>query len=62
VDYGKGSVTIIPEREVHMSKDEMRAVAQGEIVVAPTGKEMVRVIFSLQTGFHCCTYICSFGG
>ena len=62
VDYGKGSVTIIPEREVHMSKDEMRAVAQGEIVVAPTGKEMMRVIFSLQTGFHCCTYICSFGG
>jgi NNP family nitrate/nitrite transporter-like MFS transporter len=62
VDYGKGSVTIVPEQEVHMSKDEMRDVAQGEIVVAPTGKEMMKVIFSLQTGFHCCTYICSFGG
>ena len=48
--------------EVHMSKEEMQAVAQGEIVVAPTGKEMMKVIFSLQTGFHCCTYICSFGG
>jgi NNP family nitrate/nitrite transporter-like MFS transporter len=57
VDYGTGSVT-----EAHMSKDEMEAVAQGEIVVAPTGKEMMKVIFSLQTAFHCCTYICSFGG
>lgn len=62
VDYGRGSVAVVPEREAHMSKDEMRAVAQGEIVVAPTGKEMMRVIFSLQTAFHCCTYICSFGG
>lgn len=57
VDYGTGTVT-----EAHMSRDEMEAVARGEIVVAPTGKEMMRVIFSLQTAFHCCTYICSFGG
>lgn len=62
VDYGRGSVTVIPEQEARMSKDEMRAVAQGEIVVAPTAKEMMHVIFSLQTAFHCATYICSFGG
>lgn len=62
VDYGRGSITVIPDQEARMSKDEMRAVAQGEIVVAPTGKEMMRVIFSLQTAFHCATYICSFGG
>lgn len=62
VDYGRGSITVIPDQEARMSKDEMRAVAQGEIVVAPSGKEMMRVIFSLQTAFHCATYICSFGG
>ena len=57
VDYGTGTVT-----EAHRSRDEMEAVARGEIVVAPTGKEMMRVIFPLQTVFHCCTYICSCGG
>lgn len=62
VDYGRGSVTIIPDQEARMSKDEMRAVAQGEIVVAPTAREMMRVIFSLQTAFLSSTYICSFGG
>jgi len=62
VDIGRGTITIIPDEEAHLSKDEMRAVAQGEVVVAPTGKEMLHVIFSLQTAFHCAVYICSFGG
>lgn len=57
-----GSVAASTGKEIKMSEDEMLAVARGEIVVAPTFKEACNVFFSLQTAFHACTYICSFGG
>ncbi|GIZ38436.1 hypothetical protein CKM354_000185300 [Cercospora kikuchii] len=37
-------------------------VAQGEVVVAPTLKNTLRILTSPQTLFHCATYACSFGG
>ena len=49
-------------KEVEMSSTDMLATARGEVVVAPTFKEACHVFFSLQTAFHACTYICSFGG
>ncbi|KAI5360375.1 Putative nitrate transporter NarK/NarU, major facilitator superfamily, MFS transporter superfamily [Septoria linicola] len=36
--------------------------AQGEVVVAPTAKNMLRILASPQTLFHAATYACSFGG
>ncbi|ETN45069.1 uncharacterized protein HMPREF1541_09945 [Cyphellophora europaea CBS 101466] len=57
-----GSITASVAKEAHMSEEEMIATARGEIVVAPTFKEACKVFFSLQTAFHACTYVCSFGG
>jgi NNP family nitrate/nitrite transporter-like MFS transporter len=62
VDIGTGSIRIATDHEAQMSKEEMTNVAKGEIVVAPSFKEAMHVIFSMQTLFHCATYICSFGG
>jgi MFS transporter, NNP family, nitrate/nitrite transporter len=56
-----GSVQGSIGKEAKMSREEMIATAKGEIVVAPTFKEACNVFFSLQTAFHGCTYICSFG-
>jgi NNP family nitrate/nitrite transporter-like MFS transporter len=50
------------DHEVTISRTEMLETAQGEIVVKPTLKEGMRVVFSLQTTFHFFTYFCSFGG
>jgi MFS transporter, NNP family, nitrate/nitrite transporter len=65
-DVERGSVHGGPApsigKEVRMTPEEMIATARGEIVVAPTFKEACDVFFSLQTAFHACTYICSFGG
>ena len=36
--------------------------AQGEVVLAPTLKNTLRILRSPQTLFHCATYACSFGG
>lgn len=64
IEHGsvRGSVSGSVKKEAIMSQDEMIATARGEIVVAPTFKEACNVFFSLQTAFHACTYICSFGG
>lgn len=62
VDIAHGSITAIEANEISLSKDQMLNTAQGEIVVAPSFKKALHVIFSLQTLFHACTYICSFGG
>jgi len=62
VDVERGSISITPAEEIHLSEQEMLEVARGEIVVAPTFKEGLHVFFSLQTLFHCATYFCSFGG
>jgi MFS transporter, NNP family, nitrate/nitrite transporter len=58
----RNSVSGSVRKEAKMSQDEMIATARGEIVVAPSFKEACNVFFSLQTAFHACTYICSFGG
>jgi MFS transporter, NNP family, nitrate/nitrite transporter len=50
------------DHEVSISRTEMVETAKGETVVAPTFKEAMKVVFSLQTLFHCSTYFCSFGG
>jgi NNP family nitrate/nitrite transporter-like MFS transporter len=62
VDIGTGSVSIATDHEAPMSHQDMVNTAQREIVVAPSFKEAMHVILSLQTLFHCATYICSFGG
>ena len=66
LDVERGSVHGVVSKSVNkeadMSREEMIATAQGEIVVAPTFKEACGVFFSLQMAFHGCTYICSFGG
>lgn len=62
IGSARGSVVAPPEKEAHMSSSDMLATARGEVVVAPTFKEACNVFFSLQTAFHACTYICSFGG
>ena len=59
--FRKGSISGSARREATMTEEEMIATAKGEIVVAPTFKEACNVFFSLQTAFHACTYICSFG-
>lgn len=61
-DVEQGTITTTKSNEVPLSQQEMIAVAKGEIVVAPTFKEGLRVFFSQQTLFHCATYFCSFGG
>jgi NNP family nitrate/nitrite transporter-like MFS transporter len=64
VEHGsvRGSIVAHPEKEAYMSPADMLATARGEVVVAPTFKEACHVFFSLQTAFHACTYVCSFGG
>jgi NNP family nitrate/nitrite transporter-like MFS transporter len=47
--------------EVHLGEQEMVTVAQGEIVVKPTFKEAMHVIFSLQTLTLAACYFCTFG-
>jgi NNP family nitrate/nitrite transporter-like MFS transporter len=49
------------DHEVAISKEEMLEIAKGEIVVKPTFKEGMSVLFSPQTAFHVSTYFCSFG-
>jgi NNP family nitrate/nitrite transporter-like MFS transporter len=46
---------------VGQSVDAIEA-AHGEVVVAPSGKEALKVLCSLQTITLCASYVCSFGG
>ncbi|KAK0716775.1 major facilitator superfamily domain-containing protein [Lasiosphaeria miniovina] len=50
------------EHEADISRTEALETAQGEIVVKPSVREGVRVVFSLHGLFHVATYACSFGG
>ena len=52
----------VRDNEVSISKGEALEIAQGEIVVKPSFREAMPIIFSLQTFFHVATYACSFGG
>lgn len=61
-DVESGSIIPTAGKEVPLSQQEMLEVAKGEIVVAPTFKEALHIVLSLQTLFHSMTYVCSFGG
>lgn len=52
----------VQDNEVSISKGEALEIAQGEVIVKPSFREAIPVIFSLQTFFHVATYACSFGG
>ncbi|CAM1507032.1 Fc.00g066730.m01.CDS01 [Cosmosporella sp. VM-42] len=52
----------VHDNEVSISKGEALEIAQGEVIVKPSFKEALPVIFSPQTFFHVATYACSFGG
>ena len=47
--------------EVQMGKQEMLDTARGEVVVKPSFKEAMKVIFSPQTAVVAMCYFCSFG-
>ncbi|KAK5082201.1 hypothetical protein LTR05_007344 [Lithohypha guttulata] len=61
-DVESGSIIPTAGKEVPLSQQDMLEVAKGEIVVAPTFKEALHIVLSLQTLFHSMTYVCSFGG
>lgn len=61
-DIEHGGISIARGQDISLSEQEMVDVARGEIVVAPTFKEGLHVLFSMQTLFHGATYFCSFGG
>ncbi|KAI5923302.1 nitrate transporter [Camillea tinctor] len=50
------------DHEAVLSKEEMREIAQGEVVKEPTAMAAWVVLVSPQTLFHVATYMCSFGG
>ncbi|KAF7194638.1 Nitrate transporter [Pseudocercospora fuligena] len=50
------------EAKADRSEGQVLDPAQGEVVVAPTLKHILRILTSPQTLFHCATYFCSFGG
>ena len=58
---GKATHTVGGASEAPLGEQEMVAVAQGEIVVKPTVKEAMKVIFSLQTLTLGACYFCTFG-
>lgn len=49
------------DHEAQMPEQDMLAVARGEVVVKPSFKEMVKVVFTLQTFMIAMCYFCSFG-
>lgn len=65
VDEEKGEKPAPPvshNREANMSEGQMLDIARGEVIMKPTFRESMNVVFSLQTLFHGATYFCSFGG
>jgi len=50
------------EHEASISRTEAVETAQGEIVMAPTMKETLSIVFSWHGLFHVATYALSFGG
>lgn len=59
---GNGTPNQLAEHEAPLSKDEMLQAAQGEVIVKPSGKEIIAVFLSLQTWTMMLCYACSFGG
>ncbi|KAI1489556.1 nitrate transporter [Biscogniauxia mediterranea] len=50
------------DHEAVLSNEEMREIAQGEVIKKPTAVAALAVLVSPQTFFHVATYMCSFGG
>lgn len=50
------------DREAQLPEQEMIDQARGEVIVKPTVKEAISVIFSFQTLAVASCYLCSFGG
>lgn len=59
---GNGAPNHLADHEAPLSKDEMLQAAQGEVIIKPSGKEILGVLFSLQTWTIMLCYACSFGG
>lgn len=57
-----GAPNHLAEHEAPLTKDEMVRTAQGEVVVKPSPKEMLKVIISPQSWTVFLCYACSFGG
>lgn len=58
---GNGSPNRLAEHEAPLSKEEMLQAAQGEVILKPSGKEIISVFLSLQTWAIMLCYACSFG-
>ena len=56
-----GKDTSTHDHEAQIGEQQMLDTARGEVVVKPSLKEAMRVIFSLQTLVTCGAYFCSFG-
>lgn len=52
----------VADNEHAISRGEALEISKGEIVVKPSWKEALPVVYSPQTFFHVATYACSFGG
>lgn len=59
---GERKTSQFADREAQMTEQQMLDTARGEIVVKPTPKEIVSVMFSPQTLVLAFCYFCSFGG
>ena len=56
-----GKVNNLGDHEAQLPEQAMLDTARGEIIVKPSIKEAVPVIFSLQTLVTCACYFCTFG-
>lgn len=56
-----GHANHLADHEAPLSKDEMVRTAQGEVVIKPSPKEILRVFFSPQSWTMFLCYACSFG-
>lgn len=56
-----GKDTANHDHEAQLGQQQMLDTARGEVVVKPSFKEAMSVVFSLQTLVTCSTYFCSFG-
>lgn len=59
---GKEKDIKVGDNEHSLSRNEAMEIAKGEVVVKPSFKDALPVVYSPQTLFHVATYACSFGG
>ncbi|KAG7289947.1 hypothetical protein NEMBOFW57_006324 [Staphylotrichum longicolle] len=52
----------VTSNEASLTLTEALETAQGEVIVKPSFRESMHVVFSLHALFHVATYACSFGG